>query len=813
MAEVHVHPGKLPCDEESTFVVVLKHPLPQRTAEYSLTFKGVKTGGEILGRAVKVDQKTLICEVGAYGRAEEVEVRVVGLSRSVRVDPFRVVFCTRFQLICGLFPDEIPLQAPLAVACCLHQDHSAAAATADGDIDGDLDENDIVNMIDEELADCCRRNVPTDLSFKKFFGSDMVETMGGKANLLHFAAERGYKQFAAYLLAESGGAYDAMSVQNKRGQTPANIAESRGDEDITQLFIDYEGVAADNAVPLTEYADFQKLMSEYNYVKMEQSDAAGKEKILKKKKKSKKNLLGKVLKWKSENKGKSSAEPEQKKKKSLFSGFDIKKISRSIGARLETLRKHSEKNSGLKLSKSSSTDCMPSIDKRRREPLPALPTAELSEEEEEYDGNATYEDVEEMDMPMRPKSHYMKKIIAKGVIKQDYKPLPGDTSSFPLKKGQEVNIIEDTNSMWVVGECNGKEGRIMKSVLNFFDPDYEVDVGGAMYDESDDDGSDDDEEDPPFQPEPCDTGFSSGEKKYVATHDWSPQHDDDLKIFEGEILEVVEMSNSGWWKAKNSKGRTGTVPSTFLKEEESSPSAVPRGSRSSGGSTTDESVPNPSKFVKPNLSSSEVSRPSSLPRFPKPTTGPPVSSKKPVIVPPPTKPKANTFQPAVSPSSKPFSSLPRQPSKDNSELLKVLSKKKQEVESSSSSSKPKSLSTSSTSSSSEPPFVPPSPKGKKAFSPPATNKAKPPPPAKKPNKKEPPKSLVPMKPSVAVKPKKKNLNEYQCLWDYEPESLDDLRLRQGDIVVVTERSNEDWWIGECRGDKGVFPASFVEKLN
>lgn len=68
----------------------------------------------------------------------------------------------------------------------------------------------------------------------------MVETMGGKANLLHFAAERGYKQFAAYLLAESGGAYDAMSVQNKRGLTPANIAESRGDEDITQLFIDYE---------------------------------------------------------------------------------------------------------------------------------------------------------------------------------------------------------------------------------------------------------------------------------------------------------------------------------------------------------------------------------------------------------------------------------------------------------------------------------------------------------------------------------------------------------------------------------------------
>ena len=51
------------------------------------------------------------------------------------------------------------------------------------------------------------------------------------------------------------------------------------------------------------------------------------------------------------------------------------------------------------------------------------------------------------------------------------------------------------------------------------------------------------------------------------------------------------------------------------------------------------------------------------------------------------------------------------------------------------------------------------------------------------------------------------------MWDYEPESSDDLRLRQGDIVIVTERSNADWWIGECKGDKGVFPASYVEKIN
>ena len=131
-----------------------------------------------------------------------------------------------------------------------------------------------------------------------------------------------------------------------------------------------QGVAADNAVPLTEYADFQKLMSEYNYVKMEQSDAAGKEKILKKKKKSKKSVAHIMCviapmdiifsphrpTWKGSQvevrkrthlcpmrncqndnfkiqKGKSSAEPEQKKKKSLFSGFDIKKISRSIGIR------------------------------------------------------------------------------------------------------------------------------------------------------------------------------------------------------------------------------------------------------------------------------------------------------------------------------------------------------------------------------------------------------------------------------------------------------------------------------------------------
>eukprot|EP00118_Oscarella_pearsei_P009731 m.56781 g.56781 ORF g.56781 m.56781 type:complete len:848 (+) comp34652_c0_seq3:545-3088(+) len=844
MAEVHVHPNRLPCDEESSFVVVLKHPLPQRVTDYSLMFKGLQSGREILGGAVKVDKKTLVGNVGAYGKAEEVEVRVVGLATSVRVDPFRITFCTRFQLICSLFPEDIPLQAPIAVAWCMHG-HDAS-------VDDDEEDDEAADVMDDELADFCQRNTPTDLSFRKFFGGDLEESMGGKATLLHFAAARGLKQFAAYLLAESGGAYDAIQAKDKDGLTPSEVARRRRDEDMKQLFIDYQDVAACNAVPLTEYADFHKMMSDYNYVKMEQGDGVAKSKDLKKRKK---NLLARVLMRKSQNKGKLESSDNKPKKKSFFHSFDLRKIKKGIVSRLETLKQHKDKDSTAKMSSSTSLESIPShTDNRRKLPLPPPPEeSEGSLFDDDDDDGQLYEDID-LDFPSRqggppqpgrlypgrPKSHYMKKIIAKGMVVENVIPSAEETNVLRLTRGHEVNIVEDHGGPWLIGMCNGQEGRVKRSAIHFFDPDYEADVGGAMQEVADEE----------FYEDISGANRKSGKQQYsyVALHDWNPENEGDLQIYEGDALEVLETTDTGWWVARDSFGHVGTVPSTYLKEEHPSKSVGVGvgGSKSSGGSVSSgDVVPVPNKIVKPLLPSVSAGGP---PPSPLPSMYPPFSPgrpPKPGVASSPISNKKSTL-PAqgskkVKPKDKPApSTLPRQPSREEvtekSDLEISLAERRKKLaatlggivvgakNSSPPVTKPKNdrkfstspQSPSAVSFSLSPVAIPPPPVGKKPALPgtgAGRGKAIKPPPAvaKKPAPVEKPKP-VSAKPAVAGKPgKPKNPDEYRCLWDYEPESPDDLQLCQGDIVIVTERSNKDWWIGKCRGKKGVFPMSYVEK--
>ena len=64
--------------------------------------------------------------------------------------------------------------------------------------------------------------------------------MGSKGTLLHFAAENGLSHFAAHLLAASGGAWEALHTQNKEGLTPAEVAHQRQDNEMQQLFADFE---------------------------------------------------------------------------------------------------------------------------------------------------------------------------------------------------------------------------------------------------------------------------------------------------------------------------------------------------------------------------------------------------------------------------------------------------------------------------------------------------------------------------------------------------------------------------------------------
>ncbi|VDB86788.1 unnamed protein product [Peniophora sp. CBMAI 1063] len=52
----------------------------------------------------------------------------------------------------------------------------------------------------------------------------------------------------------------------------------------------------------------------------------------------------------------------------------------------------------------------------------------------------------------------------------------------------------------------------------------------------------------------------------------------------------------------------------------------------------------------------------------------------------------------------------------------------------------------------------------------------------------------------------------EALYDYDSAEPGDLNIRENERVLVTDRSDDDWWKGEFNGQAGVFPASYVKLL-
>lgn len=56
--------------------------------------------------------------------------------------------------------------------------------------------------------------------------------------------------------------------------------------------------------------------------------------------------------------------------------------------------------------------------------------------------------------------------------------------------------------------------------------------------------------------------------------------------------------------------------------------------------------------------------------------------------------------------------------------------------------------------------------------------------------------------------------EYEVLFDWDPESSDDLRLCAGDVIGVLEKNDHGWWLGMISRDgdlnKGYFPKNYVK---
>ncbi|KAG9125260.1 hypothetical protein FRC07_008349 [Ceratobasidium sp. 392] len=52
----------------------------------------------------------------------------------------------------------------------------------------------------------------------------------------------------------------------------------------------------------------------------------------------------------------------------------------------------------------------------------------------------------------------------------------------------------------------------------------------------------------------------------------------------------------------------------------------------------------------------------------------------------------------------------------------------------------------------------------------------------------------------------------EALYDYASDAADDLNVRQGDKLIIVERTSDDWWTGEMNGKRGLLPASYVRIL-
>ena len=56
------------------------------------------------------------------------------------------------------------------------------------------------------------------------------------------------------------------------------------------------------------------------------------------------------------------------------------------------------------------------------------------------------------------------------------------------------------------------------------------------------------------------------------------------------------------------------------------------------------------------------------------------------------------------------------------------------------------------------------------------------------------------------------VSRVRALYDFNPSEPGELQFKKGDIIAVLESVYKDWWKGSLRGQTGIFPLNYVEKL-
>ncbi|KHO01691.1 Class E vacuolar protein-sorting machinery protein HSE1 [Metarhizium album ARSEF 1941] len=67
-------------------------------------------------------------------------------------------------------------------------------------------------------------------------------------------------------------------------------------------------------------------------------------------------------------------------------------------------------------------------------------------------------------------------------------------------------------------------------------------------------------------------------------------------------------------------------------------------------------------------------------------------------------------------------------------------------------------------------------------------------------------------PAVSAGTTAATVSRVRALYDFVPSEAGELEFKKGDVIAVLESVYKDWWRGSLKGNTGIFPLNYVEKL-